>query len=237
MADAVDGRSSSPQGRLPIREVVRHDGTREHFDPQRLAQSIHRAAVAVGQGELLLAEELAALVALVVEEEHGTVAPSTRALRETTERVLMETGHHDVARSYILLHAAPSADRAAAAGAGAGRDTTLQVASLGRECLDPFDAGKIATSLLVDRGVKRADAAAIAASVERKARALDRDVVPAAVVRQLIASELLDRGHVDRLAMEQGLGLPAADVESFAFQRGPAHERVEQRLGGKLLRH
>jgi len=235
VADAVDGRSGSPQGRLPIREVVRHDGTREHFDPQRLASSIHRAAVAVGQGELLLAEELAALVALVVEEEHGTVAPSTRALRETTERVLMETGHHDVARSYILLHAAPpAADRAALS--GAARDATLQVASLGRECLDPFDAGKIATSLLVDRGVKRADAAAIAASVERKARALDRDVVPAAVVRQLIASELLDRGHVDRLAMEQGLGLPAADVESFAFQRTAAHERVEQRLGGELLR-
>ena len=92
-AGGRDADGASVPGRLPIREVVRGDGGREGFDPARLARSIHRAAVAVGQGELLLAEELAALVALVLEEEHGAVAPATRAVRETTERVLMETGH------------------------------------------------------------------------------------------------------------------------------------------------
>ena len=242
VAEPVDGRSSSPQGRLPIREVVRRDGSRESFDPQRLAHSIHRAAVAVGQGELLLAEELAALVALVVEEEHGTVAPSTRALRETTERVLMETGHHDVARSFILLHAVQPEQRngkPSPAGVDAGshsREATLRVASLGRECLDPFDAAKIANGLLVDGGLKRADAVAIAAAVERQAHALGRDVISAGTVRQLVAAELLARGAIDRLVAEQGLGLPAAEVEAIAFDRGTSAERADTRLGGELLR-
>jgi hypothetical protein len=223
-----------------VREVVRGDGSREGFDPARLARSIHRAAAAVGQGELLLAEELAALVALVLEEEHGTVAPATRAVRATTERVLMETGHHDVARSYILLQAAPPAGGASNAARESARDgtrdTPLRVASPGRECLEPFDAAKIATSLLVDGGLKRADAAAVAAAVERQARALGREVIAAATVRQLVAAELLARGLVDRLAGEQGLGLPAAEVEAIAFQRGAAQEPAPLRLGGELLR-
>lgn len=236
MADAHDGRAS-PNDRLPIREIVRRDGSREPFDAARLAESIHRAAVAVGQGELLLAEELAALVALVLEEEHGSIAPSTRALRETTERVLMETGHHEVARSYILLHAnEPLGAAAAGARDGGAEGGALRVASLGRECLDPFDPAKIATALLVDGGMKRGDATAIAAAVERQARALGGDVIAAATVRQLIAAELLARGCSDRLAREQGLGLPAAEVEALAFQRGHGGERPEARLGAELLR-
>ncbi len=231
MADHGDD-CFTPSGRPPIREIVRRDGSREPFNAQRLAQSIHRAAVAVGQGELLLAEELAALVALVLDEEHGSVAASTRALRETTERVLMETGHHEVARSYILLHA----NEPLVAAPGGARDATLQVASLGRECLDPFDAAKIATALLVDGGMKRADATAVAAAVERQARALGGDVIAAATLRQLVAAELVARGCADRLARDQGLGLPASEVEAIAFQRGVDSERPEVRLGGELLR-
>jgi hypothetical protein len=89
----------------PLREVVRSDGVRERFDAARLAASIHRAALAVGQGEQLLAEELATLIALVLRSEHAGAPPPARAVREVAERVLMETGHHDVARSYILQQA------------------------------------------------------------------------------------------------------------------------------------
>src|SRR5688572_33080567 len=120
--------------RRPILSVQRGDGRREPFDPRRLATSIHRAALAVGQGETLLAEELAALVGLVMEEELGGGIPTTRAVRETVERVLMETGHHDVARSYILRHARESSEVAEPAASGAPRGASAAlVASLGRE--------------------------------------------------------------------------------------------------------
>src|SRR5690242_6675874 len=95
-------------GETPPREVTRADGRRERYDAATLAASIHRAALAVGQGELLLAEELAALVTFVLGADHPAGTVARRAIRATTERVLMETGHHDVARSYILQQARES---------------------------------------------------------------------------------------------------------------------------------
>ncbi len=239
---AHEDGAPTPQERPKLREVVGSDGAREPFDPARLAGSIHRAAFSVGQGELLLAEELAALVALVLDEELGTVAPSTRAVRETTERILMETGHHEVARSYILLQSrdSPPATERAAAASVPGRE--LFVASLGRECLDGFDPSKIATSLMVDGGLKRAEATAIAVAVERQARALAMETIPTTIVRQLISAELVARGHAERLARTQGLGMPAAEIEAIAFSRGAnatsadRSDRPDARLGAELLR-
>src|SRR5262245_46161729 len=112
---------------------MRRDGRREPFDPNRLAESIRRAALAVGRGEELPAEELAARVALVLDEEVGAGVQATRAVGETVEGVLMGTGHHDVARPYILLQSRETPLRAPAA---TKTKDGLRVASLGRECLE-----------------------------------------------------------------------------------------------------
>jgi transcriptional regulator NrdR family protein len=231
--------------RVPVREVVRRDGTRERFDPARLSASIHRAAVAVGQGELLLAEELAALVALVLEEEFGAAAPSTRAVRETAERVLMETGHHDVARSYILFHAREPARPSAAAspraarGEADGEVAIVRVASLGRECVEPFDPERLATSLMLEESLNNGDASEIAAAVDRSLAALGEPVVPASTVRQLVARELVERDRGDVLVRSAGVGVPAREVEALAFARAVG-ERPDTRpaalLGAEMLR-
>ena len=76
MVERKDPQPRDGRGRrLPVQEVLSDAGVRERFDPERLTASIHRAAAAVGQGETLLAEELAALVALVLEEETGGGSP------------------------------------------------------------------------------------------------------------------------------------------------------------------
>jgi ATP cone domain-containing protein len=233
----MERREVEPGG-PPVKEVVRRDGGRERFDPARLAASIHQAAIAVGQGELLLAEELAALVALVMAEDREGGPPSTRIVRETVERTLMETGHHDVARSYILLQARDAEaalGRGARSGAGAPRGEAVQVASLGRECLEPFDPGRVTESLVLDVGLRSADAKKIAAAVERQVGALGASVVAGSTVRQLIARELLDGGRADLLARVEALGLPSPELESVAFTRA-AGERAEVRLGEELLR-
>src|SRR6185295_13842697 len=173
-----DDESSDDSGRGSVREVLRRDGARERFDAARLSASIHRAALAVGQGELLLAEELATLVALVLESEQAGDSVSTRSVREAAERVLMETGHHDVARSYILQQArddeagtvrSDSARDGAARKVGdAGGGSAVRVASLGRECLHRFDVGVLTQSIVLDVGLKNVDAKAIAIAVERR---------------------------------------------------------------------
>jgi hypothetical protein len=230
-------RPDADRGGPPLQEIVRRDGARERFDAARLAASIHRAAVAVGQGELLLAEELAALVALVVADDVGGGAPSTRVVREMVERTLMETGHHEVARSYILQQARDGDEAAARAerAAAAARGDAIRVASLGRECLEPFDPARITESLVLDVGLRSADARKISAAVERQVAALGASVVAGATVRQLVARELLDGGRADLLARVGAIGLPAHEVESLAFTRA-AGERAEVRLGEELLR-
>jgi len=220
--------------RGPVQSVLRPDGRRERFDPARLAASIHRAALSIGQGEELLAEELAALVSMVLEEELAGGVPTTRAVRETAERVLMETGHHDVARAYILRRADPAAgDRLPPLRAPAG-EPAVRVASLGRESLEPFDASQIAGGLMVDCGLPSAESSAIAAAVETRVRALDGAIVATATVRQLVACELLERGRADLLPRVQGLGVPVNEVEAIAFAGGGM--RAPERIGGELLR-
>jgi hypothetical protein len=230
----VPGAAFDEPARVRVREIVREDGLRERFDPSRLAASLHRAAASVGQGELLLAEELATLVALVLEEEHAGGCPSTRAVRETAERVLMETGHHEVARSYILLQSRRPGARARAAAAQA-EGAAPRIAALGRECLEPFDAARISGPLLVECGMAQVEAAAVAGAVEQRVRALGEEVLPASLVRHLLHAELLDRGHRDALARLRLIGLPLDDVEAIAGARAGG-ERADMRLGGELLR-
>jgi hypothetical protein len=214
-----------------VKELLRPDGRRERFDPARLSASIHRAAAAVGQGEELLAEELAALVALVLEEESAGGVPSTRAVRETAERVLMETGHHDVARSYILRGFARGAPVAAPTTAGG---ELPRVASLGRESLERFDPQRIATGLMVDCGLQNGDANEVATAVERRVRSLRGATVTTATLRQLVAVELIDRGRDDVVPLVHGLGMPATEVEALAAARGG--ERADAKIGAELLR-
>ena len=231
-SDEPDG----PIGPLGLlREVVRHDGARERFDPSRLADSIHRAAVAVGHGELLLAEELAALVALVLEEEHAGAARTTRAVRETAERVLMETGHHEVARSYILLHARERTTPRSHSAADRSSVVAVRVASLGDERLERFDAHRITSSLMLEGGLASGEASAIAAAVELAVSALGEPIVSAATMRQLIAVELLRRGHSSLLGRLSGLGIPAHEIEAIAFARAGT-DSPAARLGSELLR-
>jgi hypothetical protein len=235
-------RPQPDPGEDPLRDVVRPDGARERFDAARLAASIHRAALAVGQGELLLAEELASLVALVLQSEHAGASAPTRAVREAAERVLMETGHHDVARSYILQQA-HGEDVAAAREPGPSRahaasvaDGAPRIASLGRERLERFDAGDLAQGLVLEVGMRSGDAREIAAAVGRRVAAHGAARLAAATLRQWVAVELLERGRADLLPRVQGLGMPAHEIEAIAFSRAPTGERSDARLGQELLR-
>jgi hypothetical protein len=234
-------RPQPDPGGDPLRDVVRPDGARERFDAARLAASIHRAALAVGQGELLLAEELASLVALVLQSEHAGATAPTRAVRETAERVLMETGHHDVARSYILQQArgeevATAREPARArASVPPPADGAPRIASLGRERLERFDAGDLAQGLVLEVGLRSGDAREIAAAVGRRVSAHGAARLAAATLRQWVAVELLERGRADLLPRVQGLGMPAHEIEAIAFAR-TAGERSDARLGQELLR-
>jgi len=80
----------------------KRDGRLDEFDPSKISAAILKAARSAGCGDGLLSEELAALVTLFLEKDYtGGVVPA-QEIQETVERVLMETGHTEIARAFLL---------------------------------------------------------------------------------------------------------------------------------------
>jgi len=86
-----------------ITHVVKRSGAIVPFNPDRIMNAIYRAAVAVGGRDRSRAEWLAERVVEVLEEaapEGHT--PHIEEIQDVVEKVLIENGHAQVAKAYIL---------------------------------------------------------------------------------------------------------------------------------------
>lgn len=86
-----------------ITHVVKRSGATVPFNPYRIANAIYRAAVAVGGRDRSRAEWLAERVVEALEEttpEGHT--PNIEEIQDIVEKVLIENGHAQVAKAYIL---------------------------------------------------------------------------------------------------------------------------------------
>lgn len=89
-----------------IKSVTKRDGSVVPFTPQRIANAIYRAAVAVGGRDKQTAEQLTEEVVRVLEAQtpEGEI-PTVEQIQDTVEKVLIEEGHARVAKAYILYRA------------------------------------------------------------------------------------------------------------------------------------
>lgn len=85
-----------------ISEVVKRDGRREAFDPEKISRAIFKAAVACGGKDLQLAEELAKQVVKKLESKYINKTPDIEDIQDIVEKVLIENGHARTAKAYIL---------------------------------------------------------------------------------------------------------------------------------------
>ncbi len=86
-----------------IKEVIKRNGTIVPFNPERIMNAIYRAAVSVGGRDKETAKELADMV--VAELEAGMQAgfiPNIEEIQDVIEKVLIENGHAQVSKEYIL---------------------------------------------------------------------------------------------------------------------------------------
>ena len=86
-----------------ITHIVKRTGAVVPFNPERIANAIYRAAVAVGGRDRSTAESLAKQVVAILEDvtpegQHPTVEET----QDIVEKVLIENGHAKVAKAYIL---------------------------------------------------------------------------------------------------------------------------------------
>jgi len=87
----------------PLEHVVKRSGAIVPFNRERIANAIYRAAVAVGGRDRARAEKLADQVveylATTLPPDH---TPQIEEIQDAVEKILIENGHAQVAKAYIL---------------------------------------------------------------------------------------------------------------------------------------
>ncbi|HAF61314.1 MAG TPA: response regulator SirA, partial [Anaerolineaceae bacterium] len=86
-----------------IEFVIKRNGVKVPFTPQRITNAIYRAAVAVGGRDRETAEQLTEQVVTYLEENFPSGQyPSVEDVQDAVEKMLIENGHSKVAKAYIL---------------------------------------------------------------------------------------------------------------------------------------
>ncbi len=97
----MNGDSSGAVGRL--RRVIKRDGNVVPYDRERIATAVLKALVSVGRGDRGLADAIAGRVEDLLIAGYGPDGvPTVEDIQDVVERVLMQDGHVDVARAYII---------------------------------------------------------------------------------------------------------------------------------------
>ncbi len=86
-----------------IKFVTKRNGAIVPFTPERIANAIYRAAVAVGGRDKTISQQLADQVVTLLEAQtpEGGI-PNIEQIQDLVEKVLIENGHTKVAKAYIL---------------------------------------------------------------------------------------------------------------------------------------
>lgn len=85
-----------------ISKVKKRDGRIVNFDKNKIATAIWKAAESVGGKDKKRAEELAEIVTKLLEEKFEDNIPSVEDVQDAVEKVLIEEGHAQVAKAFIL---------------------------------------------------------------------------------------------------------------------------------------
>lgn len=198
-------------------------GRRIPFDPARLAASVERARVAGGGTDRQdLAQEVADVVRMTLRARAGAdggrlIGPER--LGELVERVLVELGAVDTARSYIVTRDRRSRSEAARSDAGEQESAGLPLVR-GASGPTPFRARRIVGALVEEAGLLPDEAERVAERVVETLRSSSLRSVGTGLVRELVSNELLSLGLEDALRRHEAIGVPRHDlVRAFEATR------------------
>lgn len=88
-----------------IMKIRKRDGREVPFNIEKIANAIFKAAVAVGGSDYDTAMNLAEQVVEYIEENLDTDVPTVEQVQDVVEKVLIENGHANTAKAYILYRA------------------------------------------------------------------------------------------------------------------------------------
>jgi len=85
-----------------INQIRKRDGKIEKFQPEKITWAIFRAAMACGGNDFNRAEELCRQVVDLAELKYRDSIPDVEGIQDIVEKVLIENGHAQTAKAYIL---------------------------------------------------------------------------------------------------------------------------------------
>jgi len=87
---------------IVIKTIIKRDGRIVPFDKEKITNAIFKAARAAGGRDRELAKELAGQVVAIAEKKLGNKIPSVEEIQDIVEKVLIENGHAQTVKRYIL---------------------------------------------------------------------------------------------------------------------------------------
>ncbi len=85
-----------------LKEIVKRDGKIESFKPEKITWAIFNAALACGGNDFSRAESLCKQVLDLAEKTYVDRIPDVEGIQDLVEKVLIENGHAQTAKAYIL---------------------------------------------------------------------------------------------------------------------------------------
>ncbi len=110
-----------------IRSIRKRDGRIVDFQQEKIADAIGKAFKAVGREDAKASSDLARQVVKKAEEKFPSAMPGVEDIQDIVEKVLIDAGHADVAKAYIIYRQRRSEVRAAKAYLGIKDDLKLSV--------------------------------------------------------------------------------------------------------------
>ena len=87
---------------MTMQQIRKRDGSTVRFQQQKITWAIFKAAQSCGGTDFSRAEELSDEVLGVLVDEYGSRVPEVEEVQDTTEKVLIERGHAQTAKAFIL---------------------------------------------------------------------------------------------------------------------------------------
>ncbi|MCI5554717.1 MAG: anaerobic ribonucleoside triphosphate reductase [Ruminococcus callidus] len=94
-----------------ISYIIKRDGRREQFDLDKIANAVFRAAQSVGGTDAAMARDVAEKTCALYEQLHGSQEPTVEEIQDLVEKELIECGHAQTAKAYILYRYERTRDR------------------------------------------------------------------------------------------------------------------------------
>lgn len=86
-----------------ISTITKRDGRKTDFNKEKIAQAIFKAAKKMGGRDYTLSQQLADKVVEYLENENSSEAITVEHVQDVVEKVLIEEGHAQTAKEYILF--------------------------------------------------------------------------------------------------------------------------------------